>query len=188
MSNDAYQSLLYVYKRCDAAECKCPKGQNYVKKRGEWKIVKCYCCGAAGVHSKCNNSTESYICPNCLEKSRHAENSSDIPQNTTSSNTHVNQPSTSKACNENAMNDSLGKDKHWCQELHDENENKVWKLVDTNLLTFRKATMHLTEPDKPPNDDPLCDNERKNMRKNRLDMFFARADFGAKPPPPPWLI
>lgn len=61
-----------MHKRCDANECRCPKGRNYVKNSGQWLYYRCHFCGGVGIHAACrgDNSTEPFGCDNCTEKNK----------------------------------------------------------------------------------------------------------------------
>lgn len=187
LSKGAYNSLLFVYNRCDAENCLCPDGREHKSAHGEWYLLKCHYCGESGIHQGCRqtDTEKKFSCKNCNATGSplitvFTENSRCKAEITNENVDDVN-PSTSKT--------SVNNDKNYCKRQGepeaDESEGKVFKLVETNRLTYRKTSLFLTEQST--NADPLCDAERDKMRRSRLDMFFAKADFDIKPPPLPWL-
>ncbi|XP_055321593.1 PHD finger protein 7-like [Sitodiplosis mosellana] len=188
LSQDAYHSLLYVHNQCDARNCLCPNGRKH-SARGEWRLHKCRYCGEKGIHNGCRptDTNNDFICNDCSGKSTplitvHTESSRNNAETTNEANMDVENPSTSKTnVNNNNSNEPN-------TSGPGESEGKVFKLVPTDRLSYRKTTLLLADESTNEDDDPLCGAARGKMRNNRLDMFFAKADFDAKPAPPPWLI
>lgn len=165
---------MYVHKRCDANECLCPDGRNYIKSKGKWKYYRCHFCGSVGTHEECrvgddDDLSKPFGCRSCTEKQSFQ---ADLSNNNISGD----------ADEENDSNENPCKRKH---KLDAENEGKVWKEVRTND-SFKTVTWQLMNPDGEPDIVPL--EQKSKMRKNRLDAFLENADFSSKPRPPPWLI
>lgn len=159
---DPFRSLQRPRKRCDAEVCRCPNGRDYVGEQDEWQIDNCKHCNDVGIHAECceNDSTEKFGCQRCKEIIL-----------------KVTRKSSTNACSRRSPN------------VDKQNEKKVWKMLPTKMIPFRKRTLHLTNANEEFIDiDPLGSNQRKIMRQKRLDMFFAKADFNFKPPPMPWLV
>lgn len=180
--------MLYVHKKCDAANCLCPNGREHIKGQGKWKLYCCRYCGSVGVHEDCREDGDKgpFTCKSCIEKEEIL-----ISTQTESSNNNNSEFDRSKQDEANGSNQKTESSAPRRERKHEsdgEFDDGVWKLVPTAKLSFRNSTLHLTDPNERPTADPLCDSERHNMRQNRLDEFFSKAEFNSKPPLPPWII
>lgn len=135
-----------------------------MKSSGDWHIMKCTLCGAYGVHSKCRLTKGPLECVHCLQKQQNDDN---IPG---AANTNV-----------AAKSAKIG-------EKDEANENKVFKMVESNLYKLKPRSLCLMNVDEKPTRDPMGDEERAEMRNERLERFFIQSDFSAKPRPFPWLV
>lgn len=133
---------------------------------------RCQYCGGVGTHAKCrvDDATGPFSCRDCTEKLSQGIQLS-LPNNSKSIVDEVND-STASPC----------KPKH---KFDAEGEGKVWKM-DHVRDSFKTVTVDLMNPD----DEPDSDKAQQNwdFREDRLNRFFAGADFSSKPQPPPWLI
>lgn len=183
LEKSAFTSLLFVYKHCDAIECLCPVGRDYSsdRRRNEWFLLKCTYCGEKGIHRGCRETEtqeeNQFVCENCRDRSKQLmslnERTNAIPEE---------QPSTSKGLIDD------GESNNHAEETMDNDASQVWKLVNTSKCKFRKSSLQLVNLKEKTDFDPLCDEERLQMRDTRLELFFEKANFNAKPQPPPWLV
>lgn len=171
LTNSPFVSLLYVHNRCDAVDCLCPEGRKYIIGQGEWKYSRCRFCGSVGTHAGCRTDGRkgTFGCESCLELEE---------IDTQNANDSKTKPNISGVSGQR-------KRKH---SFDEEGEGKVWKMVPTKLCKFRKSVIHLTDPNEEPTADPQATDERQKMSYNRMQMFFDKAQFDAKPPTPPWII
>lgn len=68
LSQNAYVSLLFQYRSCDAVECLCPNGRDFSVKRmrSKWFLLKCIYCGSKGIHYHCASiRITEYVCGEC---------------------------------------------------------------------------------------------------------------------------
>lgn len=68
LSQNAFQSLLFVYASCDAKQCFCPNGRNFniKRRRSKWFLMKCIYCGSKGIHFGCSpHDLRKFKCPEC---------------------------------------------------------------------------------------------------------------------------
>lgn len=171
MSEEAFQSLLYVHKKCDIDDCLCPRGREYVKNSGKWKIYRCQYCGSVGVHAHCreDGSNGPFSCKSCTERETVL-----VSVQTQSTNNNISTNTIDQSKNDEASSS----DKNGADD--------VLKLVPIGEPVYRNNVVNLIDDAVEPSGNPL--KQHQNMAQNRLDMFFGRANFDSKPPPTPWLF
>lgn len=172
-----------MHNRCDANECRCPKGREYTQKSGKWQYYRCYFCGSVGTHAACRDddkSNESFGCRECTEK-----HSQDMQLQGAANHTMViDANAADAAAEENDSNMNPYSRKH---PFDAEGDGKVWKQRRVKD-SFKTRTLELMEPDDDADDSVTEKNCEKQMLNDRMALFFANADFDSKPRPPPWLI
>lgn len=181
-----------MHKQCDATECLCPKGRDYVNGQGKWKYMRCRFCGSVGTHAACrtnNADRKSFGCENCIKNPSiliSVQTNSSCSNNNNAENANTSNKSEPNE-HQNGSNDSESSFKRKHAALDDEGEGKVWKMMSSDICKRRKV-LQLIHPDDETTIDPLNKEQRDCMRANRLEMFFNRANFDSKPPTPPWII
>lgn len=69
LSQNAYGSLLFQYRSCDAKKCFCPNGRDFAVKRSrsKWFLLKCIYCGSKGIHFGCSSHDlqDEFKCTEC---------------------------------------------------------------------------------------------------------------------------
>lgn len=194
LSPEAYNSLLYVHERCDAAECKCPKDREFNgRKNGKWKLLKCAVCGGKGVHVGCRDevetetdNTDQFMCDDCHVKSFRSITGEDESMDSQ----HLEQSSTTEevADADNLARLTIPRRNQTQPQGNNDDAIMVLKKVRTNKTVSRKEILCLVNLKEDTHADPLGDEERGEQRQSRLDHFFRKANFDSKPPPPPWLL
>ncbi|XP_031626548.1 PHD finger protein 7-like [Contarinia nasturtii] len=172
----AYKDIEGLTYKCVAEICRCPKGRNYYDEEGQWLVDRCRYCGDSGNHVACrvSNINETFECSDCRHKTLISVQTTSTNKNTTRSEAINDKPKT-----------TIQRRKR--RHEFESDENKVWKLVKTDLLPFRNTSFMLTTLDEKVHVDPLCREQEEEMRQARLKLFIDKADFSAKPPPFPWL-
>lgn len=141
--NKPFESLLFVYRKCDAEKCLCEKGRDFHRGDGDWAIKLCNFCGSKGVHEKCSQSNESeFECDDCHIKSQ-----------------------TQNAPAEDITNGSISVQ----QEHADSDDEQGRKLVDTKTIEFKKRTLDRNEII---SRVPLNSAEQRKMWIERTKAFF----------------
>lgn len=64
-----------IFTQCNAVECLCPKGRNFILLNDKnYDLVACFYCGADAVHFKCKGKEmEHFVCPLCQEVEKRFE-------------------------------------------------------------------------------------------------------------------
>ncbi|XP_065585898.1 PHD finger protein 7-like [Cyrtonyx montezumae] len=63
-----YESEPESHSRCDASECRYPRGREQAETVGPWELLICSSCAARGTHRRCSHlsrSTATWVCDTC---------------------------------------------------------------------------------------------------------------------------
>ncbi|XP_042749635.1 PHD finger protein 7-like, partial [Lagopus leucura] len=84
--DNTYASLLERHRRCDASDCRYPRGRERAEGEGPWQLLLCSSCAAQGTHRRCSNlsqSTASWECNACAGEGIASSSNSDLAEYST---------------------------------------------------------------------------------------------------------
>lgn len=179
LTHNAFQSLLYQYKQCDADECLCKKGRTYHEEDGDWEIMVCDTCGSKGVHIKCFKSDQDiYVCTDCHIMSQTQNKSHEVSS--------IESSSESSSMSEQKQNDSLGTSSAEAsnesnstdeQVQDDSSEEMFWMLTDTKRTDIKRKTLILLRRNEALFHDPLNSDVRRQFWIERTKSFFESMEY-----------
>lgn len=175
LSQNAYTSLLFRYRSCDATICQCPNGRDLSVKqmRSEWFLLKCTHCDSKGIHYGCSESSiTEYVCDNCTVI-RSQQLISQEPQTMQPPPDKSNNAPKSPAAPICSIDTSSFRDASVQTESCEDALVSLPDLTDNHL----KVRTLVFGRDLPPLDTPFVESQRQ-LRQERLNLLLFKLNWG----------